>query len=39
MWPEVTTLIWKMDGVEYNLIASDHDLSATDLITMAESTR
>ena len=39
MWPEVTTLIWKMDGVEYNLSASDHDLSETDLITMAESTR
>lgn len=39
MWPEVTTLIWKMDGVEYNLSASGHDLSETDLITMAESTR
>jgi hypothetical protein len=39
MWLEVTTLIWKMDGVEYSLSASDHDLSVIDLITLAESTR
>jgi hypothetical protein len=39
MWLEVTTLIWKVDGVEYSLSASGHDLSGADLITMAESTR
>ena len=39
MWLEVTTLIWKMDGVEYSLSVSGHDLSETDLITMAESAR
>lgn len=39
MWLEVTTLIWKVDGVEYSLSASGHDLSEADLITMAESTR
>ena len=38
-WLEITTLIWKMDGVEYSLSASGHDLSEADLITMAESTR
>ena len=39
MWLEVTTLIWKMDGVEYSLSASGRDLSEADLITIAESTR
>jgi hypothetical protein len=39
MWPEVRTLIWKMDGVEYSLSASGHDLSEADLVAMAESTR
>ena len=39
MWLEGTTLIWKMDGVEYSLSASGRDLSEADLITIAESTR
>jgi hypothetical protein len=39
MWLEVTTLVWKVDGVEYSLSASGHDLSEADLITMAESSR
>jgi len=39
MWLEVTTLVWKMDGVEYSLSTSGHDLSEADLITIAESTR
>ena len=39
MWLEVTTLIWKTDGVEYSLSASDHSLSEADLIATAESTR
>lgn len=39
MWLEVRTLIWKMDGVEYSLSASGHDLSEANLMAVAESTR
>jgi hypothetical protein len=39
MWLEVRTLIWKMDGVEYSLSVSGHDLSEASLVAMAESTR
>jgi hypothetical protein len=38
-WPEVTTLIWTVDDVEYTLSTSDSEGSEARLMAMAESTR
>jgi hypothetical protein len=38
-WPEVTTLIWTVDDVQYSLVASSDEISEAELVDMAESTR
>ncbi len=38
-WPEVITLIWTVDDVEYTLSTSDSEGSEARLMVMAESTR
>jgi len=37
-WPEVMTLMWAMNGVEYTLSTSDAEGSEAKLVTIAEST-
>jgi len=38
-WPEVTSLIWTTGDVQYTLVTSSDEISETDLVIMAESTR
>jgi hypothetical protein len=38
-WLDVTTLIWTRDDVQYSLTTVGDEISETDLVTMAESTR
>jgi len=38
-WPEVITLIWTVEDVEYTLSTSDSEGSEARLVTIAESTR